>query len=502
MNKLTKILAAVLISATILLGAVLGVLYFGFGIDIFDRSGWSSNSSGETIYLDYRGDPVADWQLIDGNWYYFDTTDHGMVTGWLDLGGSRYYLDEGGVRLTGWVTLEDGTYYISPSNGSAVTGWLDSGDGRRYLDSETGLMVTGWLDWGGSRYYLDESGLMTVGWVETRDGRYFLDDTGAMVTGWITTTEGTCYLNETTGAVTTGWLDLDGQRYYLDGNGYLATGWTETVEGRYYLNELGQPATGWLDLAGKRYHLDENGLMTLGWYTDPDGVRYYFREDGTMAVGQVEIDGVNNFFTSTGAYVVLVNKWNPVPEDYEPNLVYYGSWQVDASCYDALKAMLTDLKEVGYYEITSAYRSTATQQSIWDRRLANYTAAYGREKAEEMVALEVAIPGTSEHHLGLAVDISAGEKVDAWLAENSWRYGFIIRYPNGKTELTGIIYEPWHFRYVGPELAKELYDLDLCMEEYMAMLTDSQSGELPDTSADASQEAPGGSEPTEPAPTE
>ena len=472
MNKLTKILAAVLIAATILLGSTLGILYFGLGIDIFDRSGWDTNSSGETIYLDYHGDPVSDWQLIDGSWYYFDQTSHAMATGWLEQQGKRYYLDETGVRLTGWVELADGSYYISPSNGAAATGWLDLEEGRYFLDEATGRMHTGWLDWGGERYHLGSDGLMTMGWLETPDGRYFLSDTGTMLTGWITTSEGTCYLNETTGAVTTGWLELEDQRYYLKADGYLATGWTDTEEGRCYFNELGQPHTGWLDLEDRRYLLDETGLLTLGWYESGEGVLYYFREDGSMAVGQLEIDGINRFFTSTGAHVVLVNKWNPVPEDYKPDLVSYGKWEVDRSCYEALRSMLSDLKSVGYYEITSAYRSTSTQKAIWNNRIQRYmNQGYSKAGAEEKTALEVAVPGTSEHHLGLAVDISAGDKVDAWLAENSWRYGFILRYPEGKTELTGIIYEPWHYRYVGLELAQELYELDLCMEEYMAMLT-------------------------------
>ncbi len=475
MNKLTKTLAAILIAATFLLGITLGVLYFGMGVDIFDRSGWDRDSNGQTIYLDYKGNPVSDWQLIDGNWYYFSPETKAMSTGWLELEGKRYYLDETGIRLTGWVTLADGSYYISPSNGAAVTGWLDTEEGRYYLEQDTGRMHIGWMSLDGQRFYMGENGLMTVGWLETSDGRYFLDDTGAMVTGWITTGQGTCYLNTTTGAVTTGWLELEGKRYFLDGEGYLATGWIDTEEGRYYLNACGQPQTGWLELEGERYLLDETGLVTLGWYESEDHTLYYFQEDGAMTVGQLEIDGVNRFFTSTGAHVLLVNKWNPVPEDYQPDLVSYGKWEIDRSCYEALKSMLSDLKTVGYYEITSAYRSTATQKAIWNNRIQRYrNQGYSKEGAEEKTALEVALPGTSEHHLGLAVDISAGDKVDAWLAENSWRYGFILRYPEGKTDLTGIVYEPWHFRYVGLELAAELYELDLCMEEYMAMLTPSQ----------------------------
>lgn len=498
MNKRTKILAAVLIAATILLGSTLGVLYFGLGIDIFDRSGWDTNSNGETIYLDYHGDPVSDWQLIDGNWYYFSPETKAMATGWLELDGKRYYLDESGIRRTGWLDLSDGKYYISSSNGAAATGWLETENGRFFLAEKTGLMHTGWLNWGGHRYYLGSDGRMVVGWLETGEGRFFLDETGAMVTGWVTTGEGTCYLDTTTGAVTTGWLELDEQRYYLDESGYLATGWTDTDEGRYYMDATGQPYTGWLDLDGKRYLLDETGHLTLGWYESEEKVLYYFQEDGAMAVGQVEIDGTARFFTSTGAHVLLVNKWNPVPGDYEPDLVSYGKWEIDRSCYEALKAMLKDLKAVGYYEITSAYRSTATQKAIWNNRIQRYrNQGYSKEGAEEKTALEVAVPGTSEHHLGLAVDISAGDKVDAWLAENSWRYGFILRYPEGKTELTGIIYEPWHFRYVGLELAAELYELDLCLEEYMAMLTPSQPSEDAGSASNTIESTEDPTEPTE-----
>ena len=91
----------------------------------------------------------------------------------------------------------------------------------------------------------------------------------------------------------------------------------------------------------------------------------------------------------------------------------------------------------------------------------------------------VAYPGTSEHNLGLAVDIVArdyqilDEKQEQtaeqqWLMENCCKYGFILRYPTDKTEETGIIYEPWHYRYVGQTAAKEMYRKNLCLEEYLA----------------------------------
>ena len=88
------------------------------------------------------------------------------------------------------------------------------------------------------------------------------------------------------------------------------------------------------------------------------------------------------------------------------------------------------------------------------------------------------MPGTSEHQLGLAVDIVdiSNQHLDAsqentavqkWLMEHSWEYGFILRYPNEKSEITGIIYEPWHYRYVGREDAEQIHTLGVCLEEYL-----------------------------------
>jgi hypothetical protein len=274
-----------------------------------------------------------------------------------------------------------------------------------------------------------------------------------------------------TGAVSTGWVDTPEGRFYLDEEGYPAAGWTDTPEGRCFLNEKGQPATGWMEIDGKRYHFGDTGLMTLGWL-EQDGDRYYFKEDGTMAIGKVDVDGTARFFTSAGKYVVLVNKWNPVPEDYQVELVKYEGHQISTQCHDQLVAMIENIKSLGYYKVTNIYRSQEDQQAIWDRRYNNYLlSGYSQEVALEEVSKSVSVPGTSEHQLGLAVDIDGVPAVHGWLAEHSWEYGFIVRYPEGKSDITGILYEPWHFRYVGVELAKELYELGLCMEEYMDMLT-------------------------------
>jgi len=97
------------------------------------------------------------------------------------------------------------------------------------------------------------------------------------------------------------------------------------------------------------------------------------------------------------------------------------------------------------------------------------------EEACEYTARSVAYPGHSEHQTGLAVDITGTDEMYEWFYEHCWDYGFIVRYPEGKRPITGIIYEPWHFRYVGTELSLELKELNLCMEEYMEMLTQQQA---------------------------
>ena len=470
MRKPAKILISVFLTVLLLLSALIAVPYFVWGVNIFDLSGWHTTETGQTQYLDRRGKPLTDWQLIEESWYYFSPEDAAMVTGWLELEEGRYYLNADGTRHIGWLELSEGTYYLQPSDATAATGWLELEDATYYMDS-LGAMHTGWLDFEGARYYFTENGTRYSGWLALGGNRHFFDENGIMATGWLETEEGRCYLDEN-GILRSGWTDTNEGRFFLTEEGFIATGWTETSEGTYYFDDNGQTVTGWLELESGCYYLGENGLMATGWQ-EIDGITHYFHENGIMAIGKVMIGEAACYFTSTGAHIQLVNTWNPVPEDYKVDLVSYNGWQLDRACYDSFVEMITALKSVGYYEITSAYRSTATQQGIWDRRLQRYMASgYSYEGALEKVKLEVAVPGTSEHHLGLAVDISAGEAANAWLAENSWRYGFIVRYPEGKTEITGIIYEPWHFRYVGITLAKELYDLGLCLEEYMDMLTE------------------------------
>ncbi len=241
--------------------------------------------------------------------------------------------------------------------------------------------------------------------------------------------------------------------------------------------------TGFVEQGGKRYYYSKGSIHT-GWLS-LDGDRYYFHEDGTMAIGKVSVPGSGTrYFTSTGKECILVNPWNYVPSDYSVKLSKYGDYKVAKICLSSLKEMLSDCKNAGNQPlVTSAYRTNSYQANLYKNRVQRFLdQGYSRKKAETEAAKRVAVPGTSEHELGLAVDItdasytnldSKQENTDAqkWLMANSWKYGFILRYPNGKTSVTGIIYEPWHYRYVGVELATELHNSGLCLEEYFASIT-------------------------------
>ena len=180
--------------------------------------------------------------------------------------------------------------------------------------------------------------------------------------------------------------------------------------------------------------------------------------------------------------LTLVNPWNPLPDDWTVDLVTLDDGhRVDSRCYEAYMEMINACKAAGYSPVNcSSYRAQETQQSLYDNKVQRLiSSGMSEEEAKTEAAKAVAIPGTSEHQLGLAVDIvdldhqlldesQEQTAVQQWLMTNSWRYGFILRYPTAKTETTGIIYEPWHYRYVGQEAAAEIYQQGVCLEEYIA----------------------------------
>lgn len=185
-----------------------------------------------------------------------------------------------------------------------------------------------------------------------------------------------------------------------------------------------------------------------------------------------------------GEILRLVNPWNYMPENYVPTLRYTVDGQrVDARCADELDEMMNDCFAAGGIPtICSAYRTWEMQEYLYQNKIERVMySGVSYEEAPKVAAMTVAVPGTSEHQLGLALDIvdenypnldewQENTYTQRWLMENSWKYGFILRYPNGTSDITGIIYEPWHYRYVGKAAAKEIYELGITLEEYIQLL--------------------------------
>ena len=447
---------------SLLLALLCGMLVYVFWDPIIDwlpidQSGWKELETGGICYLDEDGDPIPGWLEIEGKLYYFDPQSFAMQTNWVDVNGERFYLGSDGVRRTGWQTV----------------------DGKRFLLNENGVMLTGWLEQEDGFLYLNENGNPQSGWLELEEGTYYLDENSIRQTGWLELDEKKYYLNED-GIKQTGWLEMEEGRYYLGTEGNPLIGWQIVDNNVYYLNEAGIMQTGWLELGESKYYLREDGTRYSGWL-ELDGTKYYLKDDGSIAKGKLVIDGETYFFTSTGANLIMVNTWNPLPDDFVPDLVKWSDGaMIGRECSDILKEMLDDCRAAGCNPIfKGTYRDIGAQKNLFNKILKEYQdKGYGDAYARTLK--RCAIPGTSEHHLGLAFDITdsrydqkyTGEKnAVEWLSNNCWEYGFILRYPEGKTDITGIMGEPWHFRYVGVELAMELKDSGLCLEEYLDNLT-------------------------------
>ena len=191
-------------------------------------------------------------------------------------------------------------------------------------------------------------------------------------------------------------------------------------------------------------------------------------------------------FTKT----ILVNIKNPLPKDhnYKENIIVFPNeykWfsqdavyrKIDADIWPYLKAMIDACRaDIGNdaIGIISAWRDYGTQVTLYDAQVKKWKdKGYSQEDAIKEASSRVAVPGTSEHHTGLAVDFNTTDqsfentKAFKWLKENAENYGFIMRYEKEKMDITGgIIYEPWHWRFVGINIAKEMNSLGMCYEEY------------------------------------
>jgi len=231
----------------------------------------------------------------------------------------------------------------------------------------------------------------------------------------------------------------------------------------------------------------ETKFKTAKYYIDANIDRYlnYLNENPNKNIDEV-IRCVNSnidyeFYTNvtatdmTEGHLILVNKYTKLDKNYIPNLVTmsnvysYGNMQMEKTAYEYFKKMVDSAKDDGIklYNISS-YRSYDTQNYLYN----NYVNSDGKKAADTFSARA----GYSEHQTGLATDINTANSSDhfentkeyKWLINNSYKYGFILRYPQGKEYITGYKFEPWHYRYVGLEVAKYIKEHNITFEEYHA----------------------------------
>lgn len=189
-------------------------------------------------------------------------------------------------------------------------------------------------------------------------------------------------------------------------------------------------------------------------------------------------------------YLTLINTTHMLSSDYIPDDLTdiadtrrdgRGTQQMRLYAAKALEAMFIEMRACGINDVsvTSGYRSYSYQTSLLNNEIALLTPTYGSD-AERVAKTQVAIPGSSEHQSGLCIDMHnlpsaseafASEDAYKWLYANCADFGFILRFPKDKSDKTGIIFEPWHYRYVGRYHAQKIMESGMCLEEYVESLS-------------------------------
>ncbi|WP_052446667.1 M15 family metallopeptidase [Candidatus Soleaferrea massiliensis] len=180
--------------------------------------------------------------------------------------------------------------------------------------------------------------------------------------------------------------------------------------------------------------------------------------------------------------LILANADHPLPDGFTvPELAQIqGGYEIDARIYDAFQQMESAAEADGVdLLVCSAYRSIEKQTSLFEGNVQELMEeGYSESEARRITGQSYAIPGRSEHNTGLALDIVtpdyqtlddgyADTAAGKWLKNNAYKYGFILRYPKDKEDITKIIFEPWHYRYVGRDYAAEIQQSGLCLEEFL-----------------------------------
>ena len=273
------------------------------------------------------------------------------------------------------------------------------------------------------------------------------------------------------------------------GESWTLTAYSATMYSIDILNVREQPSTE-AKIVGQLNPGDEVkvvGYTSNGWYKIKyDGSEHFvsaeFLSDEKPEVEREVFAVPEGYrFQTDDDYFFVVNKDRHLPEDYEIETDFVqGSYELEAVAAQHCREMIEAAKKEGIeLKVLSAYRTVEYQKNLFERNVKSRMEEYGMsyDEAYYDVSINIAPPGGSEHNAGLAVDIIDTKHWDTyeefentkefkWLIEHCTEYGFILRYPNGKEDITGYIYEPWHYRYVGLNNAEAVMASGLCLEEY------------------------------------
>ena len=223
---------------------------------------------------------------------------------------------------------------------------------------------------------------------------------------------------------------------------------------------------------------EEESLYSVDEILQDSQLNYYLDSNVNLTDGHA--------FSKDDWNLLLVNKQHPVPENHTFELgTIAGAMECDARILPELFAMLKAAKDEGIsLSVCSPYRDISRQKILFDRKIKLHMGnGYSYMEAYKKASQIVTVPGASEHQIGLALDIISSDYTSLdegfgntaagkWLKEHSKEYGFILRYPKGKEYITGIDFEPWHFRYVGKEAATIIMDNEITLEEFVESISE------------------------------